>query len=156
MWLKIPNASPNAIPPGGTAAEQKTGLMSDPLPFYWLTQLLLLAFQEGLPPFRKRETSPASPTSPPYAQALHNSSPFAPPTTSTSSPFSPSPFSTGSLSSDSSPVTVSTLPPAYGANSLSPGMNPALGGGDINCDAGRGAVPPHQKLVAPYPALPPP
>ncbi|KAH9170142.1 hypothetical protein EDB89DRAFT_2072266 [Lactarius sanguifluus] len=30
VWLKTPNASPNAIPPGGTAAEQKTGLMSDP------------------------------------------------------------------------------------------------------------------------------
>ncbi|KAH9060341.1 fungal-specific transcription factor domain-containing protein [Lactarius deliciosus] len=70
MWLKTPNASPNAIPPGGTAAEQKTGLMSDPLPFYWLAQLLLLAFQEGLPPFRKRETSPASPTSPPYFRLI--------------------------------------------------------------------------------------
>ncbi|KAH8997706.1 fungal-specific transcription factor domain-containing protein [Lactarius hatsudake] len=137
MWLKTPNASPNAIPPGGTAAEQKTGLMSDPLPFYWLAQLLLLAFQEGLPPFRKRETSPASSTSPPYVQALHEPSPFAPPITPTSSPFSPSPFapspfSTSSLSSDSSPVTSSTLPPAYGANSLSPGMYQALGGGGIN------------------------
>ncbi|KAH9062376.1 fungal-specific transcription factor domain-containing protein [Lactarius vividus] len=134
MWLKTPNASPNAIPPGGTAVEQKTGLMSDPLPFYWLAQLLLLAFQEGLPPFRKRETSPASPTSAPYVQALHEPSPFAPPTTPASSPFSPSPFapspfSTSSLSSGSSPVTASTLPPAYGVNSLSPGMYKALGGG---------------------------
>ncbi|KAI9452635.1 hypothetical protein BJY52DRAFT_1214483 [Lactarius psammicola] len=51
MWLKTPNASPNAIPPGGTETGQRTtGLMSDPLPFYWLAQLLLLAFQEGLPP----------------------------------------------------------------------------------------------------------
>ncbi|KAH8985690.1 hypothetical protein EDB92DRAFT_1949727 [Lactarius akahatsu] len=64
MWLKTPNASPNAIPLGGTAAEQKTGLMSDPS----------------------------------------------------------SPFLTSSLSSDSSPVTAFTLPPAYGAKSLSPGM----------------------------------
>lgn len=138
MWLKTPNASPNAIPPGGTAAEQKTGLMSDPLPFYWLAQLLLLAFQEGLPPFQKRETFPASPTSPPYVQALHEPSPFAPPTTPTSSPpfspspFAPSPFSTSSLSSGSSPVTASMLPPAYGAKSLSPGMYQAPGGGGTN------------------------
>ncbi|KAI9442696.1 fungal-specific transcription factor domain-containing protein [Lactarius indigo] len=125
MWLKTPNASPNAIPSGGVMeGQKKSGLMSDPLPFYWLAQLLLLAFQEGLPPFRKRETSPASPTSPPYVQTLHEPSPFAPPTTTTSSPFSPSPFapspfSSSSLSSGSSPVPGSTLPPTYGTNSLS-------------------------------------
>ncbi len=142
MWLKTPNASPNAIPPGGIdeTGQKTTGLMSDPLPFYWLAQLLLLAFQEGLPPFPKREASPASSTEPPYVQALHEPSPFAPPTSPTSSPFSPSPFalspfSSSSLSSGSSPVPPSTLPPAYGANSLSPGTyreNQALAGAVTN------------------------
>ncbi|KAI9438423.1 hypothetical protein BJY52DRAFT_1421500 [Lactarius psammicola] len=107
MWLKILNASPNAIPPGGTETGQRTtGLMSDPLPFYWLAQLLLLAFQEGLPPFRKREASPAS------------------------SAESPS-----SLSSGSSPVPLPTLPPTYRAHSLSPGTyreNQALAEGVAN------------------------
>ncbi|KAI9452632.1 hypothetical protein BJY52DRAFT_1214482 [Lactarius psammicola] len=106
MWLKTPNASPNAIPPGGTETGQRTtGLMSDPLPFYWLAQLLLLAFQEGLPPFRKREASPAS---------------------SAESP---------SLSSVSSPVPLPTLPPTYRAHSLSPGTyreNQALAEGVAN------------------------
>jgi len=108
MWLKTNNnASPNATPQGGT--EKKSGILSDPIPNYWLAQLLLLAFQEGLPPFRRRETSS---TEAPYVevQALHEPSPFAPPTsTSTPSPFSPSPFapspfSSNSLSSGSSPV----------------------------------------------------
>lgn len=141
MWLKTPNASPNAFPTGGTETGQKTtGHMSDPLPFYWLAQLLLLAFQEGLPPFRKREVSPASSTESPYVQALNEPSPFAPPATPTLSPFSPSPFapspfSSNSLSSGSSPVPASPLPPAYGANSLSPGTyrgNQALAGGSTN------------------------
>ena len=67
------HASPSVIPPGGTRAAQKTtGLMSDPLPFYWLAQLLLVAFQESLPPFRKREASPVSSTESPYVQALYD------------------------------------------------------------------------------------
>jgi len=124
MWLKTSNASPSAIiPPSGTGTGQKTtGLMSDPLPFYWLAQLLLLAFQEGLPPFRQREASPPAPPltaeSPYGVEALHEPSPFAPPpTTPASSPFSPSPFfapspfSSSSLSSGSSPV---TPPSAFG------------------------------------------
>ena len=138
MWLKTSNASRNANPPGGTGTEQKaTGLMSDPLPFYWLAQLLLVAFQEGLPPFRKRDASPAPPSrEPPYLQALNEPSPFAPPTSPASSPFSPSPFaqspfSSSSLSSGSSPVPPSTVPSAYGASSLSPTgaycVNQALG-----------------------------
>lgn len=141
MWLKTPNASPNAIPPGGSGTGQKmTGHMTDPLPFYWLAQLLLLAFQEGLPPFPKREASPASSVESPYVQALHEPSPFAPPTGPTSSPFSPSPFapspfSSRNLSSGSSPVPSSTLPPAHGVDSLSPVTycgNQALAGGTTN------------------------
>ncbi|KAF8258819.1 fungal-specific transcription factor domain-containing protein [Lactarius quietus] len=130
MWLKTSNASPNAMPPSGTGTgtgkQKKTGLMSDPLPFYWLAQLLLLAFQEGLPPFRPRESSPAPSAESPYMQALHEPSPFAPPTTPASSPFSPSPFaqspfSSSSMSSGSSPGPPSTMPSPYVANSLSPG-----------------------------------
>lgn len=137
MWLKTSNASPNAIiPPGGTGTgeQKKGGLLSDPLPFYWLAQLLLLAFQEGLPPFRKREASPAPPSAElPYVQALHEPSPFAPPTSPASSPFSPSPFapspfSSSSMSSGSSPVPPSS---SFGTNSLSPGAYSA-GGGSAN------------------------
>lgn len=131
MWLKTSNASSNAIPSGGTGAgeQKKTGLMSDPLPFYWLGQLLLLAFQEGLPPFRKREASPAPSSESPYMESLHEPSPFAPPTSPASSPFSPSPFapspfSSGSMSSGSSPVPPSS---AFGTNSLSPGSYSARG-----------------------------
>jgi hypothetical protein len=134
MWLKTSNASPNAIiPPGGTGTgeQKKGGLLSDPLPFYWLAQLLLLAFQEGLPPFRRREASPAPPSAEsPYVQALHEPSPFAPPTSPASSPFSPSPFapspfSSSSMSSGSSPVPPSS---AFGSNSLSPGAYSTGGG----------------------------
>lgn len=135
MWLKTPNNTclNGTAPPDG---EKSTGhFMADPLPFYWLAQLLLLAFQEGLPPFRAREVSPAPapalpaarwtfesppPPSSTQQQGLNEPSPFAPTASlSSSSPFSPSPFalspfSTSSLSSGSSPILPShTPPPAY-------------------------------------------
>jgi hypothetical protein len=120
MWLKTPNAFLNGNQPGETVTGQNaTGhFMADPLPFYWLAQLLLLAFQEGLPPFRAPEALPADKIESPNLQGLHEPSPFAPPTSS-SSPFSPSlfapsPFSSSSLSSASSPATtLLTPPPAY-------------------------------------------
>ncbi|KAI9452638.1 hypothetical protein BJY52DRAFT_1402746 [Lactarius psammicola] len=95
---------------------------------------------EGLPPFWKREVSPASSTESPYVQTPHGLSPFAPPATLTSSPFPPSsfvppPFSSSSLSSSSSPVLASRLPPVYTGNLLSLGTcrrNQALAGGVAN------------------------
>jgi len=161
MWLKTPNAYPNENPPAGTEPGKKsTGqFMADPLPFYWLGQLLLLAFQDGLPPFHQRETSPACTTDSPITQKLNEPSPFAPPS-SASSPFSPSPFGAPSsppwwsgatltalitrTRSCSSPVMSHTPPPAHGSSSepLPPaGMTSFLlsslmtGGGDVMPDA---------------------
>jgi hypothetical protein len=117
MWLKTSNAYPDGNPPGGTGQGKKSsGHMVDPLPFYWLAQLLLLAFQDGLPPFHRRETSTACTIDLPNTQGLNDPSPFAPPT-SASSPFSPSLFASsfwgGRLSSGPSPVLSQTPPPAY-------------------------------------------
>ena len=129
MWLKTPGAVLNGTSPGGMDADEtaKRHFMADPLPFYWLAQLLLLAFQEGLPPFRSREPPAASPPHPgdsPNAQVLLDPSPFAPPSSAASpfspSPFAPSPFSTSSFSSGSSPVMASTPPPAYRSPSGGP------------------------------------
>jgi hypothetical protein len=129
MWLKTPAAFANGTSEdvAETGEKQTTNYMVNPLPFYWLAQLLLLAFQEGLPPFHARDatSSSASPAashmteSPnvPTVQILHDPSQFAPPTSTTGSspfspsPFAPSPFSTSSLSSGSSPVMPSTPPP---------------------------------------------
>ncbi len=123
MWSKTPNAYLNENPQNGAESEKKsTGhFMADPLPFYWLAQLLLLAFLDGLPPFHRRE---APPTCSPNSQGLNEPSPFAPPT-SASSPFSPSlfapsPFSCGTMSSGSSPVLSYTPPPAYWSLSAPP------------------------------------
>jgi len=137
LWLKTPGAVLNGNSPGGTDTDEKAKrrFMADPLPFYWLAQLLLLAFQEGLPPFRSRELLAASPTRPsdsPNAQVLLDPSPFAPPFAPPSSaaspfsasPFAPSPFSTSSFSSDSSPVMSSTPPPAYRSPSGGPPQPP--------------------------------
>jgi hypothetical protein len=113
MWLKTPNAYPN----GAESGKKSNGhFMADPLPFYWLAQLLLLAFQDGLPPFNRREPPPRT-VDTPNVQGLNEPSPFAP-STQVSSPFSPSlfvpsPFSCGSMSSGSSPVSSQTPPPAY-------------------------------------------
>jgi hypothetical protein len=119
MWLKTPNAYPNENPPSGAESGKKsTGhFMADPLPFYWLAQLLLLAFQDGLPPFRRREARPPCTIDTPNSQGLNEPSPFAP-STPASSPFSPSvfapsPFSCDTMSSGSSPVLSQTPPPAY-------------------------------------------
>jgi len=100
MWRKTP----------GNTCEKAGHFMADPLPFYWLAQLLLLAFQDGLPPFA-REIVPAT-----EAEALHEPSPFAPSISASSpfsSPFTPSPFSGASPSTDLSPVLSNTPPPAY-------------------------------------------
>ncbi|KAI0248203.1 fungal-specific transcription factor domain-containing protein [Lactifluus subvellereus] len=120
MWLKTPNASLNGSPPGETGpGEKATGhFMADPIPFYWLAQLLLLAFQEGIPPFRAPEQPPpACKSEPPNTQGLLEPSPFAPPASSSSpfspSPFAPSPFSSNALSPASSSATLLTPPPAY-------------------------------------------
>ena len=130
MWLKTPAAFPNGTSQDvAETGDKPTGnFMVNPLPFYWLAQLLLLAFQEGLPPFHARDatSSSASPTashatdSPnvPTVQVLHDPSPFAPPSSTTESspfspsPFAPSPFSTSSMSAGSSPVMPSTPPPS--------------------------------------------
>lgn len=128
MWLRTPAAFSNGTSQdvAETGEKPTTNFMVNPLPFYWLAQLLLLAFQEGLPPFHARDatTSSASPAashtaeSPlvPTVQVLHDPSPFAPPASTAGSspfspsPFAPSPFSASSLSSGSSPVLPSTPP----------------------------------------------
>ena len=136
MWLKTPSAFPHENPLGGTGPGKKpTGhFMVDPLPFYWLAQLLLLAFQEGLPPFQRRLTSPPCMIDSPDSQGLTEPSPFAPPI-SASSPFSPSlftsasPFLGASASSGSSPVSSHTPPPAYWSLSGHPPSVPYAGTG---------------------------
>lgn len=126
MWLKTPNAYPNENPLcGAESGKKSTGhFMADPLPFYWLAQLLLLAFQDGLPPFHRREAPPPCTIDTLNSQGLNEPSPFAP-STPASSPFSPSlftpsPFSCGTMSSGSSPVLSQTPPPAYGSLSAPP------------------------------------
>ncbi|KAH9963778.1 fungal-specific transcription factor domain-containing protein [Russula dissimulans] len=107
LWLQMWRKTP------GNTCEKAGHFMADPLPFYWLAQLLLLAFQEGLPPFA-REIVPAAGL--PETQALNEPSPFAPSVSASSpfsSPFTPSPFSGGSPSTGSSPVLLTTPPPAY-------------------------------------------
>jgi hypothetical protein len=124
MWLKTRNACPNGNPSAETGPGQNATtrfFMADPLPFYWLAQLLLLAFQEGLPPFKVLEAPAPVPSivkiESPNSQGLHEPSPFAPSISSSSpfspSPFAPSPFSSSNLSSASSPATLVTPPPAY-------------------------------------------
>lgn len=89
----IPGATTSTTPPGGSATEGKksrdTLFFADPLPFYWLAQLLLLAFQEQLPPFAPKAKSgppryrwdritafqPAPPS-------VHDDPPYASPTSS--------------------------------------------------------------------------
>ena len=124
MWLKTPNAHANENPPCGTDSDKKSAFMADPLPFYWLAQLLLLAFQDGLPPFHRREAPLACTIGIPNSQGLNEPSPFAP-STPASSPFSPSlfapsPFSSDNMSSGSSPVLSQTPPPAYWSLSAAP------------------------------------
>lgn len=123
MWLKTPNAYPNENLPY-EAESGKKSFMADPLPFYWLAQLLLLAFQDGLPPFHRREAPPSCTTDTPISQGLNEPSPFAP-STPASSVFSPSlfaqsPFSCGTMSSGSSPVLSQTPPPSYWSPSAAP------------------------------------
>jgi hypothetical protein len=122
MWLMTPNASPNGNPSPETGLSQNATarhFMADPLPFYWLAQLLLLAFQEGLPPFQAIEASAPSivKIESPNSQGLLEPSPFAPsispPSSFSPSPFAPSPFSSSNLSSASSPATLVSPPPAY-------------------------------------------
>jgi hypothetical protein len=137
MWFKTPGACQKNNPAGACDTGEKLSkrFMVDPVPFYWLAQLLLLAFQEGLPPFA-RETSapasasPASAADSPNVQVLHDPSPFAPPASVSSpfspSPFAPSPFSSSSLSSGSSPAMSSTPPPGHRSPSgpTHPGLKP--------------------------------
>ena len=119
MWLKTPNANSNEnLPYGAESGKKSTGhFMADPLPFYWLAQLLLLAFQDGLPPFHRRGARLPCTIDTLSSQGSNEPSPFTP-STPTSSPFSPSlftpsPFSCGTVSSGSSPVLSQTPPPAY-------------------------------------------
>ena len=126
MWLKTPNAYPNDNSPYGTESGKKsTGhFMADPLPFYWLAQLLLLAFQDGLPPFHRREVPPPCTIDTQNSQGLSEPSPFAP-STPALSPFTPSlvapsPFSSDTMSSGSSPILSQTPPPAYWSLSAPP------------------------------------
>jgi hypothetical protein len=125
MWLKTPNAYPNENPQSGAESGKKSGhFMADPLPFYWLAQLLLLAFQDGLPPFHRRDVPLPCTMDTTNSQGLNEPSPFAP-STPASSPFSPSlfapsPFSCGTVSSGSSPVLSQTPPPAYWSPSAPP------------------------------------
>lgn len=144
MWLKTPNASLNGSPPSETGpGEKATGhFMADPIPFYWLAQLLLLAFQEGIPPFCAPEPPPPLKSESPITQGLHEPSPFAP-SVSSSSPFSqsphaPSPFSSNTLSPASSSVTLLTPPPAY---RLPSGQPPARGTHHGNQGASSRATP---------------
>jgi hypothetical protein len=126
LWLKTPNAYPNENPPHGAECGKKsTGhFMADPLPFYWLAQLLLLAFQDGLPPFHRREAPLPCKIDIQNSQGLREPSPFAPLSPGLS-PFTPSlvapsPFSGDSMSSGSSPILSQTPPPAYWSLSAPP------------------------------------
>ncbi|KAH9993502.1 fungal-specific transcription factor domain-containing protein [Russula compacta] len=115
MWLKVPNNTclNGTAPPDG---EKPTGhFMADPLPFYWLAQLLLLAFQEGLPPFRAREVSPAPAPAPVLAAARWT------------------------IDSDSSPILSShTPPPAYRSLSRPPPPAPPRPGATYHDGVGAG------------------
>jgi len=117
MWLKTPNANPNENQPYGAESGKSGHFMADPLPFYWLAQLLLLAFQDGLPPFHRREAPPPCAIDTSNSQGLNEPSPFAPSTPASSpyspSLFAPSPFSCDTMSSGSSPVLSQSPPPAY-------------------------------------------
>jgi hypothetical protein len=144
MWLKTPNAYPNENSLEGTEPGKKptSNFMADPLPFYWLAQLLLLAFQDGLPPFHRREVPPPCMVDSLSSQGLNEPSPFAPPTLLASSPFSPShfassPFWCGSLSSGSSPLLSHTPPPAYWSLS---GYPPPAGTVPYNNTLGTGSA----------------
>lgn len=118
MWLKTPNAYANEDSPyGAESGKKSSNFMADPLPFYWLAQLLLLAFQDGLPPFRRREAPLPCTFDTQNSQGFNEPSPFAP-LTPTVSPFTPSlvapsPFSGDNMSSASSPTMSQTPPPAY-------------------------------------------
>ncbi|VDB95376.1 unnamed protein product [Peniophora sp. CBMAI 1063] len=98
LWLLNPEA-PRAPAANGALPqpEQKHATYSaDPLPFYWLGQLLLLAFQEGLPPFAL-EPPPGAPEKPGSRQATSS-----PSTTDLSSPYSPFDSFAGTSSTQSS------------------------------------------------------
>jgi hypothetical protein len=143
MWLKTPNAYPVENPSYGAESGKKaTGnFMADPLPFYWLAQLLLLAFQDGLPPFHRREAPPLCAIDTQSSQRLSEPSPFAP-STPTLSPFTPtlvapSPFSGDTMSSGSSPVLSQTPPPAYWSLSAPP---PATGTSSFGGSPGTGGA----------------
>ncbi|KAI0046901.1 hypothetical protein FA95DRAFT_1309596 [Auriscalpium vulgare] len=113
LWLNSPDgpSKPAPLPPrdctsAGTPPVKDAPFASDPLPFYWLAQLLLLAFQEGMPPFAPRPApSQDSPSN-------HGSS-SSPTSTSSPSIFAPSPFASSSSSSLSPPPAYATgfVPP---------------------------------------------
>lgn len=133
MWSKTPNAYPNENPPDGAEPGKKptTRFMADPLPFYWLAQLLLLAFQEGLPPFHQREASAACTVDLSNTLGLNDPSLFAPPSLA-SSPFSSSlfassPFWCGTFDSGPLPVLSHTPSPAFWSPSAPPSPVDTLG-----------------------------
>ena len=133
MWSKTPNAYPNENPPDGAEPGKKptTRFMADPLPFYWLAQLLLLAFQEGLPPFHQREASAACTVDLSNTLGLNDPSLFAPPSLASSpfssSLFSSSPFWCGTFDSGLPPVLSHTPPPAFWSPSAPPPPVDTLG-----------------------------
>lgn len=99
LWLLNPDAPLAAAANGAVPADQKhTTYSADPLPFYWLGQLLLLAFQEGLPPFAtepspdKTSSSRQSTSSPSTTELSSSYSCFDSFTSSSSSHTPPSVF----------------------------------------------------------------
>ncbi|KZV71157.1 hypothetical protein PENSPDRAFT_650908 [Peniophora sp. CONT] len=98
LWLLNPDAPQAAAANGAMPAENKHATYSaDPLPFYWLGQLLLLAFQEGLPPFAI-EPPPGLDKPSPSRQSSTSS-----PNTTGSSPYSCFDSFTSSASSNTPP-----------------------------------------------------
>ncbi|KAA1472942.1 hypothetical protein DENSPDRAFT_839343 [Dentipellis sp. KUC8613] len=104
MWLNNPEcprpsqgARPSTMGPAPTEERHDPPFMQDPLPFYWLAQLLLLAFQESFPPFGPPATTPSSATSPPSAGGAYGS-PHSSGTPSSASSFSsPSMFASAEV-----------------------------------------------------------
>ena len=135
IWLLNPE-SPRPAPPkpasgGGACGHSDPAFMSDPLPFYWLAQLLLLAHAEALPPFDPPAPppAPAASASPSSSSATHRSPP----------PLTASPHSSASLASSASPATSAAPAPPSPAGLFAPaflqGHDPLVAARQLQTDA---------------------
>ncbi|THH14460.1 hypothetical protein EW146_g5870 [Bondarzewia mesenterica] len=124
LWLRNPE-SPRPPPPKSTVHGNPSGgcgsdpaFMSDPLPFYWLAQLLLLAYTESLPPFDRQTKSSRAPAT------SSSSSNFTPPSNH-SSPLS-------SMGSSSSPSSASSGLSGLSRDILAPVFYPVVAAGQAD------------------------